>query len=448
MYRDIVLDCIDNVEKSTRQLYIAGDNWYNNIKKIGDKDFKVYLTDILRTGYSKLYSMNKEVYIAVGNHDQDSNTLGSANDLRKDCNINTQKYYLQHIKAAMAATAATVTASKVITEPTLESLQSYANDGQFKDDVLCEKGTYIYVDNIGVRYNKNNIVIIINTNNFDDFATGKRYLQKLKGVIKKVVANAAPYQIFVMGHIPLFSFKNDTIAIQEINKDKLYYRAIILQLYDMLAKHNIIYICADTHHFSIMEIKCGTKVVMQITAGTGGADPDVITENHANTPINRQLTFTIKPYNTPYNIKAFALNPYGYVNITINPTNIEVCYKKINIVTDTATAPVPTQAPVPTRAPRSRSSSSSNDSGTSVEMDVFTYQINRNMNVTSVLEYVNTTTGVKTSIVSNYKSKKICKNIANAEKGYVTDDSGSLLCYMKVAKEAASRSSRASKSVE
>jgi hypothetical protein len=200
-----------------------------------------------------------------------------------------------------------------------------------------------------------------------------------------------------------------------------------------------------------MEIKCGTKVVIQITAGTGGADPDVITENHVNTPINRQLTFTIKPYNTPYNIKAFALNPYGYVNITINPTNIEVCYKKINIVTDTATAPVPTQAP------RSRSSSSSNDSGTSVEMDVFTYQINRNMNVTSVLEYVNTTTGVKTSIVSNYKSKKICKNIANAEKGYVTDDSGSLLCYMKVAKgsskeaaskEAVSRSSRASKSVE
>jgi len=192
-----------------------------------------------------------------------------------------------------------------------------------------------------------------------------------------------------------------------------------------------------------MEIKCGTKVVMQITAGTGGADPDVITENHVNTPINRQLTFTIKPYNRPYNIKAFALNPYGYVNITINPTNIEVCYKKINIITDTA--------------PRSRSSSSSNDSGTSVEMDVFTYQINRNMNVTSVLEYVNTTTGVKTSIVSNYKSKKMCKNIANAEKGYVTDDSGSLLCYMKAAKgsskeaaskEAASRSSRASKSME
>jgi hypothetical protein len=206
-----------------------------------------------------------------------------------------------------------------------------------------------------------------------------------------------------------------------------------------------------------MEIKCGTKVVMQITAGTGGADPDVITENHVNTPINRQLTFTIKPYNRPYNIKAFALNPYGYVNITINPTNIEVCYKKINIITDTATAPVPSQAPVPIQAPRSRSSSSSNDSGTSVEMDVFTYQINRNMNVTSVLEYVNTTTGVKTSIVSNYKSKKMCKNIANAEKGYVTDDSGSLLCYMKASKgsskeatskEATSRSSRASKSVE
>ena len=467
IYRDIVLDCIDKVEKETRQLYIAGDNWYTNIKKIGEKDYKVYLTDILRTGYSKLYSMDKDVYIAVGNHDQDSNVLGTAGDLRKNCNINTQKYYLEQIKAITATQAMTATqAVPVITEPTLQFLQSLANEGKLEDSVLCEKGVYIYVDNIGVRYNKNNIVIIINTNKFDDFATARRYLQELKGVIKKVAtvatavtaatasATTVPCQIFVMGHIPLFSFKNNTIAIQEINKEKLYYRAIILQLYDILAKHNIIYICADTHHFSIMEIKCGTKVVIQITAGTGGADPDIITENYVTTPINRQLAFTLKPHITPYHIKAFALNPYGYVNITISPEKVDVCYKQVNIATVSPVAlksPVAPKSPVALKQQRSRSSSSSNDSVTNVTnvtnvtkvvMDEITYKINRNTrkpakpgNAVYSIEYVNTTKGAQTAFFSNYKSKRICKAISKEEKGYITDDAGSLLCFRKEVKD-------------
>jgi hypothetical protein len=91
VYRDIVLDYIRDNETEIKQLYIAGDNWYPNIRA----NFKVYLTDILTTGYAKLYAMNKEVYIAVGNHDEDKSN--DANILKKDCNINTQKYYLQQI---------------------------------------------------------------------------------------------------------------------------------------------------------------------------------------------------------------------------------------------------------------------------------------------------------------------------------------------------------------
>ena len=71
IYRDIVLDYINDNETDVNQVYIAGDNWYTNIKKIKDKEYKLYITDILRTGYDKLYRMNKEIYIAVGNHDVD-----------------------------------------------------------------------------------------------------------------------------------------------------------------------------------------------------------------------------------------------------------------------------------------------------------------------------------------------------------------------------------------
>ncbi len=75
IYRNMVLDYITKNEKDVKQLYIAGDNWYNNKKKINEEEFKLYFTEILRTGYDKLYRMNKEIYIAVGNHDVDTDTV-------------------------------------------------------------------------------------------------------------------------------------------------------------------------------------------------------------------------------------------------------------------------------------------------------------------------------------------------------------------------------------
>ena len=116
IYRNIVLDYIGKNEKDIKQIYLAGDNWYTNKKNIDGKKFKLYLTEVLRTGYEKLYGMNKDIYIAVGNHDIDSDIKSKAseqsttnsprqvsptnpiNNLKKDCNINTQKYYLKQIK--------------------------------------------------------------------------------------------------------------------------------------------------------------------------------------------------------------------------------------------------------------------------------------------------------------------------------------------------------------
>jgi len=335
IYRDIVLDYISLHEKEIKQLYIAGDNWYQNERMIDGKNFKVYLTDVLITGYAKLYAMGKDVYIAVGNHDEDKDGLPDNKLLKKDCSINTQKHYLKHIKDGKLPPS----------QPTLEGLYLLANGNQqLTDNYMCENGVYIYVDNIGVRYNNGNIVIIINTNRFDDYEEGLKYVRSIQAVIRRVKKVKGDEQIFVMGHVPLFVFKNikevDTIKLHQINKEDAKYNIIMVRLFDIFATHDIIYICADTHNFSIMRIQCGNKAVIQITAGTGGADPDELSGDYSKTAKYVSVgdaTAADAAKGRVFNIEAYALNPYGYVSIKTGRRNggtgITVCYKKIDVDT-------------------------------------------------------------------------------------------------------------------
>ena len=131
IYRDIVLNSIKTFENEIEDMFIAGDNWYSTLinktikqsqdpkeeldaiqevkdtqaaatdlledkklKKPKDSGFKYYLIDTLVSGYHILYSMNKNIYICVGNHDESS----IYNDEKKDCMIKTQKYYINKIK--------------------------------------------------------------------------------------------------------------------------------------------------------------------------------------------------------------------------------------------------------------------------------------------------------------------------------------------------------------
>ena len=185
-----------------------------------------------------------------------------------------------------------------------------------------------------MRYNNNNIIIIINTNLFEDYNIGIAYLEDIRRIIKEVEETmgrkSSKEQIFVMGHIPLFTYKKDVIAIHEINKKKKGYRKLIVELYNILVNSNIIYLCADTHNFSIMKIKHNGKVLIQITAGTGGADPDLIKGNYAITPIKSAVPIIIdKEEEQIFEITAYALNSYGYVSIDIYKTYIDVLYKQI-----------------------------------------------------------------------------------------------------------------------
>ena len=446
MYRDIVLDYIAENEIAVKQLYIAGDNWYTNIKIIKEKKLKLYITEILRTGYDKLYGMGKDIYIAVGNHDIDSNitqdkklenalkptkmnssmsvsnvnslsstsnpsstSKGARNELKKDCNINTQKFYLKQIKKG----------TKAFEYPTLESLQNI-RDTELSEATLCEQGIYIYVENIGVRYNKNSIFIIINTNKFDNFDEGLQYLSKIEDVINEVKevigsqASESSKQIFVMGHIPLFTNKKNKFSIHEINKKDHKFREITYKLFDILTKHKIIYLCADTHNFSIMKIIHNGKVLIQITAGTGGADPDLI-DDTIKVPITKKF-IDENEKDKEYDITAYSINSYGYASINIGASNINVCYTQV------IKAPLPEELALP--APLY----------TSVQK--ITYKIMKRY------PYLSYKSNIQEITYSDYgtiyktnDTNGICEKIKDDQAGYVTGKEGKLFCYKKKIKK-------------
>lgn len=370
LYRDIVLESIKSIETDSNTVFIAGDNWYNllvnNSKDLENiitdeiKDEKVveithYLTPILISGYYTLYNMNKNIYICVGNHDevedsQEDKDPEIKKGLKKNCMIETQKYYLKNIDQTIKTTPidnknyTDYTDKDIETNPVIQfiyndkppSLEQLKQLAQLEEEYTQElekisgnsneiklySGNHIeIIDNKGTSY----IVVIINTN-----ILTLEYIDRVAQSIEKKLSeyyingshnkNSMKKQIFVMGHIPLFSNKKN-----ELNKNKEMNDDILAALYDMLVKYNCIYLCADTHNFNIMKITNtqNSKSLIQITSGTGGAKPDLIDEKIG-------LEYFSKFENIDnYNIYYNSINSYGYCKIIKQSDKIVIVYNKI-----------------------------------------------------------------------------------------------------------------------
>lgn len=370
LYRDIVLESIKSIETDSNTVFIAGDNWYNllvnNSKDLENiitdeiKDEKVveithYLTPILISGYYTLYNMNKNIYICVGNHDevedsQEDKDPEIKKGLKKNCMIETQKYYLKNIDQTIKTTPidnknyTDYTDKDIETNPVIQfiyndkppSLEQLKQLAQLEEEYTQElekisgnsneiklySGNHIeIIDNKGTSY----IVVIINTN-----ILTLEYIDRVAQSIEKKLSEyyingshnkkSMKKQIFVMGHIPLFSNKKN-----ELNKNKEMNDDILAALYDMLVKYNCIYLCADTHNFNIMKITNtqNSKSLIQITSGTGGAKPDLIDEKIG-------LEYFSKFENIDnYNIYYNSINSYGYCKIIKQSDKIVIVYNKI-----------------------------------------------------------------------------------------------------------------------
>lgn len=365
LYRDIVLDYIKIKEKTTKTLFIAGDNWYSSIIE----NAKYYLVGVLVSGYYKLYEIgeDKNIHIAVGNHDETFDKESKKNTKKKDCMINTQKYYMDYFKnkgyqkkphSDPIKYRAYLPSQKLAISPTPSLVRSLSlTQDQFKykkdktgkkfnimelldgdklpsierlekeNEKIKEENINIYVDRIGVIDDDDKyIMIIINTNILSKEAkTSGNYLKNILEKFEDVKNNNIEKKVvFVMGHIPLFLHKNkkgnEAIKGNRANDED------IDSLFNLLAIYGYIYLCADTHNFNIMKIVDTTNnnSVIQITCGTGGADPDIITENAIDT--KNVVVENFEKYSISYN----SINSYGYATISVNKKSvIKVCYTKL-----------------------------------------------------------------------------------------------------------------------
>lgn len=337
IYRDLVLNYINKKEKKISTFFIAGDNWYSTkVTKVNESATNIiqyYLLSILKTGYDKLYQLNKTIHIAVGNHDEHKD--GNSEPLNLRCMIKTQKKYIDKLNkkdkkvfdssVSKSYDKSSPKYSKFISSndelsstlfvnndmdgfnPTLEEL-SKLQKLDIHDNIIN-----IYVDEIGIVNNEKYIVIIINTNKLNN----PNYLSDIHFKFEYVKQIKEHKQVFVMGHVPLFAIKDNIIK----NKDELFGKRD--NLFHLLSDFNYIYLCADAHYFSIMEIKKDNKKVIQITSGTGGADPD---KNDEFYDIKKDINFD------GYNIEYFLLNSYGYSTIRIYKYKIVIIYKQVFLV--------------------------------------------------------------------------------------------------------------------
>jgi len=325
LYRDIILEYIKDNENTKMPIFIAGDNWYATTFKdnVTGTNIKYYLKDILISGYYKVYEMENPKYIAVGNHDEEIDSEEQV-ELKKNCMINTQKYYInkikQEIKDKQGSFKSSSNEKKSIFE---ESVVTLENVKYALDDINIFDG-----EKIGIIYNKKYIMIIINTNNFysktsDEKINSFKYLENIKVKIEEI-SFTVNQPIFVMGHVPLFTKKKSNNG-GEIIKDIDY--NIINDFYDILCDNECIYLCADTHNFSIMNIIKKDKSLIQITTGTGGANPDNIEPQ--NQDKYNEFSFNMNEFGE-YKIKYFCINSFGYSVINVNSKkDISICYKNI-----------------------------------------------------------------------------------------------------------------------
>ena len=472
IYRDIVLDYIINNEKKCDTLYIAGDNWYNIKLKTDEKySTKYYLQHVLKSGYDKIYKMNKNVHIAVGNHDEDDD--GEKKDEKKDCMIKTQLQYIKNLnikrkddeanaleeptaRAALSApnplrekvafpnngpysapsalaAIATLASLEYKTTSSIASLESKTSpdvslsstkkhNAEIKDEECDEtieemrnpyfitledllqvektdikegknkKNMYIYIEDVGVVECDIYIMIIINTNKLDN----EDYMEKIISNFEENYIKKMNRPVFVTGHVPIFCFKND--ELKDVDKN-------MLKIFDLLAQYKYIYLCADSHYFNIMKIEKNDKCVLQITVGTGGADPD----------INTEYIEKLKEYNEyeGYSLSYYHINSYGYALFSLNKQNKLYLHYK-NIIKDDTYS------------------------------NTYKYLINiKDFN--SINNIYQKTSNINNLVIKKYKSCKIqkCKEILSTIEDDITQNKGAVVkskdgktfCYSKIKKD-------------
>jgi hypothetical protein len=277
---------------------ILGDNIYKD-KSINEKQYSI---DTLLDGMYCLDSIEKPLYIVLGNHDVEV------------CDILT-KQLIKNVQRT----------------PELKPIKNWRIETNYYTKVL--KGnvviklivldTNLFEDNVPM-YDKQECPSVNVSNSF------KLMMTKLKQDLNNV--NNVDW-IIIAGHTPLASikpkFKGDIKQrdLQTIDFDK--FKEFIDIISDCEKFDNILYLCADTHNFqqNVIEWTKDSKSykLNEYVIGTGGASPDILE------PTNYlDKTFNIYKENDTYKLtmKKFCFS-YGYCEFNINKQGLNIMYKLV-----------------------------------------------------------------------------------------------------------------------
>lgn len=296
--RDLIIDYIEEHEKDYEFLIISGDNWYSNKQD----NMKYYFTNVLRSGFIKLYNLNKTAHIILGNHDEDVAKNQPLHKLQKNCMLNTEKYYIQQINNNEAEYLV----------PSLQYLYENTDWSSKKDARLFLHEAHEHPEELFMsEYNV--LFIFINTNIFFQKNTSKSYISKIKQCIEEYHGAS---QYFIVGHAPITSLvpTKHGMDISSISDDV----EITTYFIDTLAPYNPIYLCADTHNFQITTINSD---ILQVVVGTGGAPVDEFKSD------DNVIKYDFM--DKKYKVSGLYHNAYGYSIIEINDDEVTITYKRL-----------------------------------------------------------------------------------------------------------------------
>jgi hypothetical protein len=313
-YRDIVIEYIKKFENNYEFLIISGDNWYTN--KYDDDDlrsYKMYFTNVLRSGLIKLYALNKDCHIILGNHDEDVDDDYSK--LKEDCMLNIEEYNIRLINNNLLLPA-TISLEELQNQKYIRYLMQesikYTKSSHLSDHKLIlhkckEEIDYIYANDI--------LIIFTNTNilSGESFEYIYAYINTMLEILEN--HHRIAKHIFIVGHEPITSlkWKKNQYSPTKLQNDKDVFKYFV----DSIKKYKPVYLCADTHNFQFSSID---NSIYQIVTGTGGASEDHLQDTDDNVIEYRVLV---------YNVKGHYHNSYGYSVIETIENGIIVTYKHI-----------------------------------------------------------------------------------------------------------------------
>ena len=188
IYRDIILN---NINKERESLVIVGgDNWYSQTYKKDNYKYKYYPLSVLISGYKQLLKKEEKMYeIILGNHDEANDDILDNMNLKKDCMLKTQEYFIKKIAKK----------ESIYKLPSLEDLKRKKINNEL--NIIGNVNLLTCIEKPILKELKNHVyVLYINTNLFDNYTyqTNKNKDKNSKEITTKKLISYVEYIIKIL----------------------------------------------------------------------------------------------------------------------------------------------------------------------------------------------------------------------------------------------------------